>query len=195
MSDLQNLYQTIILEHAKARHGAGDLVTLADAVANGSARGLSVAQSHQINTSCGDEVTLRVYVDRDGLDAAWPDADTDSDDRNEGTVTDLVWTGDGCSISQASASILHDCLRGLSVAKARAVLDNFREMLRSRGKIEPDEDVLGDAAALGGVARYPARVKCAMLPWVAFEAALADIALGEIALPETPLPETPLGHV
>ncbi|TFD84910.1 Fe-S cluster assembly sulfur transfer protein SufU [Cryobacterium serini] len=155
MSDLQQLYQTIILEHAKARHGAVELTPLADAVALGDASGLRVAESHQINTTCGDEVTLRVSLDTE-------------------TVTDLVWTGEGCSISQASASILTDTLSGLSVTSARALLDNFREMLRSRGKIEPDEEVLGDAAAFGGVSRYPARVKCAMLPWVAFEAALIE---------------------
>ena len=161
MSDLQQLYQTIILEHSKARHGAVELTPLADAVALGSARGLRVAESHQINTTCGDEVTLRVSIGAD-IDAA---------------VTDLVWTGDGCSISQASASILTDTLRGLGTTEARALLDNFREMLRSRGKIEPDEEILGDAAAFGGVSRYPARVKCAMLPWVAFEAAVIEAEL------------------
>ena len=155
MSDLQQLYQTIILEHSKARHGAVDLIPLAEAAALGTAIGLRVAESHQINTTCGDEVTLRVSIDTN-------------------TVTEIVWTGDGCSISQASASILTDTLRGLSTPEARALLDNFREMLRSRGKIEPDEEVLGDAAAFGGVSRYPARVKCAMLPWVAFEAALIE---------------------
>ena len=155
MSDLQSLYQTIILEHSKARHGAVELTPLAEAVSRGAASGLSVAESHQINTTCGDEITLRVSIDT-------------------GTVTDLIWTGEGCSISQASASILTDTLRGLSTTEARALLDNFREMLRSRGKIEPDEEILGDAAAFGGVSRYPARVKCAMLPWVAFEAALIE---------------------
>ena len=155
MSDLQTLYQTIILEHSKARHGAMDLTPLADAVVLGAASGLRVAESHQDNTTCGDEVTLRVSLDTD-------------------TVTELVWTGDGCSISQSSASILTDTLRGLDTTAARALLENFREMLRSRGKIEPDEEILGDAAAFGGVSRYPARVKCAMLPWVAFEAALIE---------------------
>ena len=160
MSDLQRLYQTIILEHSKVRHGAVDLAPLADAVALGAASGLRVAESHQINTTCGDEVTLRVSLGAVGGAAE--------------TVNDLVWAGEGCSISQASASILTDTLRGVSVTEARALLDNFREMLRSRGKIEPDEEILGDAAAFGGVSRYPARVKCAMLPWVAFEAALVE---------------------
>ncbi|MBG6213749.1 MAG: SUF system NifU family Fe-S cluster assembly protein [Cryobacterium sp.] len=160
MSDLQSLYQTIILEHSKARHGAVALTPLAEAATLGAASGLRVAESHQINTTCGDEVTLRVSLSaRERADAA---------------VTDLVWTGVGCSISQASASILTDTLRGLSTTEARALLDNFREMLRSRGRIEPDEEILGDAAAFGGVSRYPARVKCAMLSWVAFEVALIE---------------------
>jgi len=159
MSDLQSLYQTIILEHAKARHGAVELSPLAEAVQQGAASGLRVAESHQINTTCGDEVTLRVSLGA----GAGSDA-----------VIELVWSGDGCSISQSSASILTDTLQGLSTSEARALLENFREMLRSRGKIEPDEEILGDAAAFGGVSRYPARVKCAMLPWVAFEAALIE---------------------
>ena len=173
MSDLQSLYQTIILEHSKARHGAVDLAPLADAVTLGAALGLRVAESHQINTTCGDEVTLRVSLGAGAAtetDAAGSAAGASPDT----SVADLVWAGEGCSISQASASILTDTLRGLSVTEARALLDNFREMLRSRGKIEPDEEILGDAAAFGGVSRYPARVKCAMLPWVAFEAALIE---------------------
>jgi len=160
MSDLQSLYQTIILEHSKARHGAAPLTSLVDAVALGTERGVAVAESHQINTSCGDEITLRLTLDSRGA--------------GEATVTDLSWNGEGCSISQASASILWDSLQGLDATAARALLDNFRDMLRSRGKIEPDEEILGDAAAFGGVSRYPARVKCAMLPWVAFEAALVE---------------------
>jgi len=167
MSDLQSLYQTIILEHSKSRHGAVELTPLAEAVSLGAANGLSVAESHQINTTCGDEITLRVSLGRDTRAADSPDAP-------DAAVTDLVWAGEGCSISQASASILTDSLHGLSTTEARALLDNFREMLRSRGKIEPDEEILGDAAAFGGVSRYPARVKCAMLPWVAFEAALIE---------------------
>ncbi len=167
MSDLQSLYQTIILEHSKARHGAVDLTPLAEAVTLGAASGLRVAESHQINTTCGDEVTLRVSLSG----GAEPTTDA--------AVTDLVWAGEGCSISQASASILTDTLRGLNTTEARALLENFRDMLRSRGKIEPDEEILGDAAAFGGVSRYPARVKCAMLPWVAFEAALIEAALME----------------
>ncbi|WP_104178616.1 Fe-S cluster assembly sulfur transfer protein SufU [Cryobacterium sp. Y50] len=173
MSDLQTLYQTIILEHSKARHGAVNLAPLADAVSHGAASGLRVAESHQINTTCGDEVTLRVSLGA-GASTKTDAVDSAAGASTDTSVFDLVWAGEGCSISQASTSILTDTLRGLSVTEARALLDNFREMLRSRGKIEPDEEILGDAAAFGGVSRYPARVKCAMLPWVAFEVALIE---------------------
>ena len=154
---MQQLYQQIILDHAKARHGASKegLAPLAEV----SRAGLRVTESHQVNTTCGDEVTVRVGLrsEESGGDAV---------------IDEFAWAGDGCSISMASASVLHDTVRGESVATARALLTTFRDMLRSRGTIEPDEEVLGDAAAFAGVSRYPARVKCAMLPWVAFEAAL-----------------------
>jgi len=157
MSDLQQLYQTIILDHAKARHGASiePFTEMADSVAGGA----RIAESHQVNTTCGDEITMRVTLSPAG---------------SEVRIDDLAWRGDGCSISVASASILSDEMRGLTLTQARALLENFRGMLRSRGTIEPDEEVLGDAAAFGGVSRYPARVKCAMLPWVAFEAAVIE---------------------
>ena len=177
---MQQLYQQIILDHAKARHGApaeGLLPIPAEpasvvpasvvpaAAEPGSAApgpdGLRVGESHQVNTTCGDEVTVRVGVRGPG---------------EEAVIEEFAWSGDGCSISMASASVLHDTVRGVTVAEARAMLDLYREMLRSRGTIEPDEEILGDAAAFSGVSRYPARVKCAMLAWVAFEAALLPAA-------------------
>lgn len=165
---LQQLYQQIILDHAKARHG-----TSAEPLIPLSGEGVlefgghRIAESHQVNTTCGDEVTVRVTVSGatqvdDGV------GDCSSGER----VEDLVWRGEGCSISMASASVLNDSVRGMSIRESRTRLDAFREMLRSRGTIEPDEEIMGDAAAFAGVSRYPARVKCAMLPWVAFEAAL-----------------------
>ena len=164
-SAMQQLYQQIILDHAKARHGASanGLAPLEVAGADRERGGLRVTESHQVNTTCGDEVTVRIGLRAGGTGV--PVAD-------DAVIEAFVWTGDGCSISMASASVLHDTVRGESVVAARAVLNTFREMLRSRGTIEPDEEVLGDAAAFAGVSRYPARVKCAMLPWVAFEAAL-----------------------
>ena len=161
-SAMQQLYQQIILDHAKSAHGAvAELSALdADAASGSAADGLRQAQSHQVNTTCGDEITVRVGLTGAGADAR---------------IDEFAWRGAGCSISMASASVLNDTVRGTSVTESTAVLDLFREMLRSRGTIEPDEEVLGDAAAFAGVSKYPARVKCAMLPWVAFEAALLQL--------------------
>ena len=84
----------------------------------------------------------------------------------------VSWEGQGCSISMASASVLTDMTAGQPREAVLTLVDNFREVMRSRGTIEADEEVLGDAAAFSGVSRYPARVKCAMLAWVALEEAL-----------------------
>ncbi|MFD1212072.1 Fe-S cluster assembly sulfur transfer protein SufU [Arthrobacter sp. GCM10027362] len=147
-SDLQQLYQQIILDHARARHGAG----LAEAPA-----GDRVGESHMLNPTCGDEITLRASVHASGDDL---------------TISGLSWEGQGCSISMASASVLHDMAVGLDRQDLFQLVDNFREVMRSRGAVEADEELLGDAAAFSGVSRYPARVKCAMLAWVALEEAL-----------------------
>ena len=143
---LDQLYQQIILDHSKTRHGSG----LADTAAP---QGASTGQSHQLNPVCGDEVTVRVAVE-------------------DGRVAQISWDGEGCSISMASASVLSELAEGMSVAELRAVIGNFREVLRSRGKIPADPEILGDAAAFEGVSRYAARVKCAMISWVAAEDAL-----------------------
>lgn len=145
MSGLESLYQELILDHSKRRVGFG----LADE------EGRS-ATSHQHNPLCGDEITLRLRLDADGQ-----------------TVRDVTWEGNGCSISQASASMLTELVDGMPRNEASALIDGFREALRSRGTIELDEDVYLDAAALSGVSKYVARVKCAMLAWVALEDDLA----------------------
>jgi nitrogen fixation NifU-like protein len=147
---LDQLYQQIILDHSKVRHGSG-LAAMA------APEGTSTGQSHQLNPVCGDEVTLRVAVDH-------------------GTVTQLAWDGAGCSISMASASVLSELAEGMTVDELRSVIGNFRDVLRSRGKIPADPEILGDAAAFEGVARYAARVKCAMISWVAAEDALNQAA-------------------
>ncbi|MCU1512599.1 MAG: system NifU family Fe-S cluster assembly protein [Arthrobacter sp.] len=145
---LDQLYQQIILEHSKARHGSG----LAGAeVPDGASSG----KSHQLNPVCGDEITVRVAV-------------------ADGKVRELRWDGDGCSISMASASVLTDLAEGMATEEFRSVIGSFREVLRSRGKVAADPEILGDAAAFEGVARYAARVKCAMLSWVAAEDALGQ---------------------
>ena len=147
-SELQQLYQQIILEHAKARHGDGLAET---------PEGMRSGESHQLNPTCGDEITLRAAVDGS-------------------TVDGVSWEGQGCSISMASASVLTDMAAGMQQEEVMDLLENFRELMRSRGSVEPDEEVLGDAAAFAGVSRYPARVKCAMLAWVALEEALLAAA-------------------
>jgi nitrogen fixation NifU-like protein len=111
------------------------------------------AEAHHVNPTCGDEVTVRVRL-------------------AGGEVADVSYEGLGCSISQASASVLHELVGGGSVAQALARHDAFAELMAGRGQVEPDEAVLGDAVAFAGVARYPARVKCALLPWMAFKDAL-----------------------
>ncbi|MCT1479781.1 Fe-S cluster assembly sulfur transfer protein SufU [Microbacterium sp. p3-SID336] len=141
MSDLQNLYQELILDHSRTPHGYGLRAEVA-------------AQSHQLNPTCGDEITLQVHRGADGA------------------VEALAWEGHGCAISQASASLLAELAEGLSVEELELRIAAFREAMRSRGTIAPDEELLGDAAALGGVSKYVARVKCAMLAWVAAEDAL-----------------------
>jgi nitrogen fixation NifU-like protein len=147
---LDQLYQQIILDHSKARHGSG----LSEREAPD---GASTGQSHQLNPVCGDEVTVRVAVD-------------------QGTVSQVAWDGAGCSISMASASVLSEMAEGMSVDELRDVIGSFRDVLRSRGKVPADPEVLGDAAAFEGVARYAARVKCAMISWVAVEDALNQAA-------------------
>ncbi|MCC3269656.1 SUF system NifU family Fe-S cluster assembly protein [Arthrobacter gengyunqii] len=155
-AELQQLYQQIILDHAKARHGAGLVEVPA---------GAKAGESHQLNPTCGDEITLRaVLAGSTGDPAAGPDGGA--------SVEGISWEGQGCSISMASASVLTDLAAGLPRDEIMALVDNFREVMRSRGTVEADEEVLGDAAAFSGVSRYPARVKCAMLAWVALEEAL-----------------------
>jgi nitrogen fixation protein NifU and related proteins len=125
-------------------------------------RGLRVpfgGEAHHVNPTCGDEVTLRVATDG-------------------GVFSDISYDGMGCSISQASASVLHELLQGKSAAEAVRVRDAFVELMQGRGQVEPDEDVLGDGVAFAGVARYPARVKCALLPWMAFKDAAARAGVG-----------------
>jgi nitrogen fixation protein NifU and related proteins len=113
-------------------------------------------EAHHVNPTCGDEVTVRVTAD----------------------LSDISYDGMGCSISQASASVLHELLRGRDAADAFAIHDAFVQLMQGRGQVEPDEGVLGDAVAFAGVAKYPARVKCALLPWMAFKDAALRAGVG-----------------
>ncbi|HWC83012.1 MAG TPA: SUF system NifU family Fe-S cluster assembly protein [Pseudonocardiaceae bacterium] len=142
---LDQMYQEIILDHYKHPHGRG-------------LRDPFEAEVHHVNPTCGDEVTLRVHLKGDG---------------DQAEVADVSYDGQGCSISQASASVLTDLVIGHTVKEAFGTMDEFVRLMQGRGQIEPDEDVLEDAIAFAGVAKYPARVKCALLGWMAFKDAVA----------------------
>jgi nitrogen fixation NifU-like protein len=117
------------------------------------------AQVHHVNPTCGDEITLRVDIE-------------------DAVVRDISFDAMGCSISQASASVMYEQLVGKPLDEVWPVLEEFVHLIEGRGKVEPDEDVLGDGIAFAGVAAYPARVKCALLGWMAFKDATLQ-ALGK----------------
>ena len=150
MNDLDQLYQQVILDHSHERHGQGALTD-------------PDATSHQVNPTCGDEVELGVRV-RDGRVAA------------------VGWEGDGCSISQASISIMHDLVDGADLATVVRLEKDFDTLMHSRGRGVDDAvlDALEDGAAFEGVSKYPNRVKCALLGWMALKDALAKSG---VALP------------
>jgi nitrogen fixation NifU-like protein len=108
---------------------------------------------HHVNPSCGDEVTLRVHLAGD-------------------TVDDVSYEGVGCSISQASTSVMSDLVIGRRYEHGLELHQEFLTLMQSKGELEPDEDRLEDAIAFAGVARFPARVKCALLGWSAFKDAV-----------------------
>ncbi|MBB1253994.1 Fe-S cluster assembly sulfur transfer protein SufU [Streptomyces alkaliterrae] len=144
---LDSMYQDVILDHYKHPHGRG----LRD----------GDAEVHHVNPTCGDEITLRVRYEGD-------------------KVADVSYEGQGCSISQASASVLNELLVGKELDEARRIQDAFLELMQSKGQLTPDdamEDLLEDAVAFAGVSKYPARVKCALLSWMAWKDATAQ-ALG-----------------
>jgi nitrogen fixation protein NifU and related proteins len=112
------------------------------------------AEVHHVNPTCGDEVTLRVHV-------------------AEGVVEDVSYDALGCSISQASASVLTDLVIGKPVDEAMEIHEEFLTLMQGKGQVEPDEERLEDGIAFAGVAKFPARVKCALLSWMAWKDATA----------------------
>lgn len=139
---LEQMYQEVILDHYRRPQHSG-------------LREPFGAEVHHVNPTCGDELTLRLRL---------------SDDL--ATVEDVSYEAQGCSISQASVSMMAELITGRPVAESNEVFDEFHRMISSRGQHEGDEDVLDDAVALAGVSRYPARVKCALLGWMAYKDAL-----------------------
>lgn len=146
---LEQLYQQVILDHSRERHGAGPLERFD-------------GESFQVNPTCGDEARLwvRLEAPQDGGDLR---------------IAGLGWEGHGCSISQASLSVMHDLVDGVGIAEAESLGETFRELMRGRGRPLEDEqrqESLEDASAFVGVAKYPARIKCALLGWMALHDAL-----------------------
>ncbi len=148
---LESLYQDIILDHYRNPHHQG-------------LRDPFDAEAYHVNTTCGDEVTLRVVLKT---------VPTGTPGVGEQVVEDVSYDALGCSISQASASVLTDLVIGKPVAEAMRIGDAFLELMQSKGQAEPDEDVLEDAVAFAGVSKYPARIKCALLGWMAWKDATA----------------------
>ncbi|WP_142281852.1 Fe-S cluster assembly sulfur transfer protein SufU [Mycobacterium kyorinense] len=147
---LEQMYQDVILDHYKHPQHRG-------------LREPFGAEVYHVNPVCGDEVTLRVALSDDGE-----------------RIADVSYDGQGCSISQAATSVLTEQVIGQSVGQAIKIVTAFTEMVSSRGTVEGDEEILGDGIAFAGVAKYPARVKCALLGWMAFKDALARASAEEV---------------
>ena len=142
---MDSMYQQIIIDHYKHPQHRG----LPDDFD---------AEVHHVNPTCGDEVTVRVKL-------------------ADGTISGLGWDGEGCSISQASTSVMSELVTGGPVSHAMELQEKFLELMQSQGNAElseADEDELEDAVAFEGVSRYPARVKCALLGWMAMKSAVAE---------------------
>jgi nitrogen fixation protein NifU and related proteins len=143
---IESMYQQIILDHYRHPHHKG-------------LREPYDAEVHHVNPVCGDEVTLRVSLkDVDG----------------EPVVEDVSFDALGCSISQASASVMSDLVIGKPVTDAMTISQAFLELMQSKGTATPDETVLEDAVAFAGVSKYPTRIKCALLGWMAWKDATAQ---------------------
>ncbi len=141
----ESMYQEIILDHYKNPQHRG-LPEVYD------------AEVHHVNPTCGDEVTLRVRI-------------------ADGQIAELGWDGEGCSISQASTSVMSELVNGKPIDDALALEEKFLGLMQSRGAAElseADADSLEDAVAFEGVSKYPARVKCALLGWMAMKSAVAS---------------------
>ncbi|MCH8612568.1 Fe-S cluster assembly sulfur transfer protein SufU [Arsenicicoccus dermatophilus] len=160
-----DLYQELILDHSKHPHHAG-------------LREPFEAEVHHVNPTCGDEVTLRVHVDRT---AGTPE---------QITLQDVSYDALGCSISMASTSMLAEECIGRPLSEVFATFGAMRTMLTSKGTDPGDEEVIGDGIALAGVAQYPARVKCALLGWTAMVDALARAGVDISSTSPTPAAPT-----
>lgn len=192
-SGLESMYQEVILDAARNPHGkthfsnteslskaeeqeekvdeASDKSPATDELKNNSNititnhhencaveanKNYALGKSHQFNPTCGDEVTMHVELAKN------------VDNSSNALVKSIKWDGHGCSISQASLSIMVDLVEGKTVADALRLAALFHKLMESRGaglENEQDEDELEDAMVFQGVSKYPMRIKCALLAW------------------------------
>jgi nitrogen fixation NifU-like protein len=117
--------------------------------------GFGIQVKHN-NPSCGDEVTLNLTI-------------------TDGVIKAISWDGVGCSISMASVSMMSDLLMNQNYEKANQILAEFVELMQSKGKSQGDEELLDDAVAFAGVSKFPARIKCALLGWMAYKDASSQL--------------------
>ncbi len=145
MSSLEQLYQQVILDHSRRKSGRGEVEDF-------------VHTSHQVNPTCGDEVTLGVKLD------------------SQGELAEVSWEGDGCSISQASLSMMCELIEDADHGELQALYQAMDVMMHSRGRGVDDDklDLLGDASALEGTSKFANRIKCSLLGWLALRDALAQ---------------------
>lgn len=146
-SSLNSLYTELVIEHDKRPLHAG-------------LREPFQAEVHHVNPTCGDEITLRLQLSGHG---------------DQARIEDVSYDAIGCAMSRAAASIMADLLIGRTVAEVDPVRSHFEAAMGSRGRIEGDEELIGDGVALLGAAKFPARVKCVLMPWKAYQAALVEI--------------------
>ena len=139
---LSNMYQEVILDHYKSPRGKG-LKNPFD------------GQAHHVNPTCGDEITVQVKLSKD-----------------KKTIETISYDGQGCSISQASASIMFEQVNQKSIEEFNQINDDFLKMMQGKGNYQGNEELIGDGVSMIGVAQYPARVKCALLSWMAAKDAI-----------------------
>lgn len=143
-SDLTALYSELIFEHDKRPQNAG-------------LRDGHDAEVHHVNPTCGDEITVRLHLSADGT-----------------AVEDISYDAVGCAMSRASASIMSDLLIGQSLSGAESIVEHLEQVMQDRGRSRGDEDIIGDGVALTGAAKFPGRVKCVLMAWKAYRAALVE---------------------
>ena len=139
---LSNMYQEVILDHYKSPRGKG-LKNPFD------------GEAHHVNPTCGDEITVRIKLSQD-----------------KKNIESISYDGQGCSISQASASIMFEQVENQTIEAFNSINEDFLKMMQSQGNYKGNEELIGDGISMIGVAQYPARVKCALLSWMAAKDAI-----------------------